>query len=805
LYGNRSRISNEVRGVPEPPLRAYPDRNPELIVADGQPPAYDFHYDRRANNAIQSKRLARIVWGAIGIGLCLNGLAVSISPRRFTEAEWLLWVAIIGPFVVFTVVLLAAQPSPRLRMVTVAAVGLYPSISYRLSSPLVLGGFDEHLHEQEVRNLLHGSGLFAPNPLLAVGPNYPGMELFTAGFIRATDVPIILGISLVPLLCRILLVLILYNGSLTVSPSRRVASLVVVFYATSPQFYFFNSQFAYQTMALSMGVGGLYLLRRSQLAGSEVTARRFWICGIAALIATVVTHHVTSWLVLAFLISWAMLSQSDNRRTLRRAAIVMGSATIGWTAVVAGKLIAYLGPVFTGDFRDLMEFVSGSAQRKVFTSSAGTAATPEWERIALVLYALCCTCAAVTCSCVLLSRAFRDRNRMLGLLGFLCLCSPITLAVHFIPAIADLGDRSSTFFFLPLALSCALVAMRDPQVSRRAARGYSSLSFRLVFLVSVTSVAYFGGVLLSSGPDWERLPGPYLAAADVRSQDSETLTAVRWAAAHLPPGSRIVADRTPADLLAGVAGMWPVSAPSKGLEPAYLYFSPNWTSYQTAIIKGLHIGYIYVDQRLSKSLPFVGFYFYPGETPQPERLSVEDLTKFSRVSGLDIVYHHGPVTIYSTAGFHVENDVSGFTGQHSMGLGWLGDGAMGVVAGSLIMLFRRRFMWVRAAVADLGTVGATLAAVAFLIFLGGALFGSRAMPGPGFSIGFAATVLIEPLLVNRKRFLPYAARLLRLDPVVVLGVLASIAGIALSIHSAWSTDVSIPDAILRAIAKNGNP
>ena len=813
MYSKKTSASNRGIDVQEPALYADSELKPYLAVQGEQSPAGYSHASHGTGYMRHSRRLARMVWGTIGIGLCLNGLAVTISPRRFVEAEFLFWVAVIAPFVVFTIVLVAAQPSRKLRTVTVAAVGLYPSISYRMSSPLVLASFDEHLHEQELLNLLHGSGLFAPNPLLTVGPNYPGMELFTGVLIRATGVPVMLGISLVPLLCRLLLVLILYNVSLTISPSHRVASLAVIFYAASPQFYLFNSQFAYQTMALSLGLGGLYLLRRSQLAESEIRSRRFWLAGIAALIATVVTHHITSWLVLAFLISWSILSRSENRRTLRRAAIVMGSATIGWNALVAGRLIAYLAPVFSGDLQSLNEFISGSgsgsgsAQRKVFGSSGGTAPTPEWQRLVLIFYALCCAFAAIVCSWVILSKAFRDRNRMFGLLGILCLCSPITLAAHFVPAIADLGDRSSTFFFLPLALCCGLVVMRDPRVSRHAAGRYNHVSFALSALVGVISIVYFGGVLLSSGPDWERLPGPYLVSADPRTQDSETLAAVRWAAAHLPPGSRVVADRTPADLLASQARMWPVSAPAQGLEPAMLYFSHTWTSYQTTIVKGLHIGYIYVDRRLSMSLPNVGFYFYPGETPQPERISAEDLTKFSRVPELKIVYHHGPVTIYSTAGFHVGSDISGFTGEHSMGLGWLGDGAMGVVAGSLIMIFRRRFIWIRTGVGDLGVVGTTLAATACIIFLGGVLFGFRVMPGPGFSIGAVMTVLTEPAaerLVKRKGFLSYiTGLLLRFDPLVGLGILASIVGIALSIHAAWPIDVSVPDAILRKVANGG--
>ena len=86
---------------------------------------------------------------------------------------------------------------------------------------------------------------------------------------------------------------------------------------------------------------------------------------------------------------------------------------------------------------------------------------------------------------------------------------------------------------------------------------------------------YMGGVMLGVGPDWKILPGPYLVTAEARTQDPETLAAVRWAAAHLPAGSRIVADRVPADLLAGQASPVACDAPENGLEAAQLYFA-HW-------------------------------------------------------------------------------------------------------------------------------------------------------------------------------------------------------------------------------------
>jgi hypothetical protein len=320
-------------------------------------------------------------------------------------------------------------------------------------------------------------------------------------------------------------------------------------------------------------------------------------------------------------------------------------------------------------------------------------------------------------------------------------------------------------------------------------------------LIGVTTGIYLGGVLLGSNPDWNRLPGPYLVSADFRTEDPETLAAVDWAAAHLPAGSTVVADRDPAVLLASQARLWPETSPQQGFVPAQLYFSPTWGAQQTAIVKGLHIDYLYVDTRLADSLPMLGYYISEGETPKPTRITVADVAKFAHVPGLKAVYHHGPVTIYDTAGLGVSPVRNGFTGYHAMGLGPL-DAIAGAVVVLLIWLIRRRLAWVKSAARELGVLGTTLAVMAIAIFLGGALFAFRLMPGPAFTLGAVATSVVILAVRRRMEGLRLVPRLPfphRLDPLVVLGVVAGAAGLAIAIHAAWITDVADVNTILRAV------
>ena len=744
--------------------------------------------------------LAGVVCATTGLGLCCEGVAMAVAPRHPGVGEVLFFVAIVVPFTIFLTVLMVPRLG-SLREITVAILGLYPAMVYRMSSPLVLAGYDEHQHAQSLMNLLRGSGLFSPNPTLQVSPYYPGLELFTAVVIRLTGLPVMLAESLVVLLCRLLLVLIIYHSALLVSPSRRGASLVVAFYAVSSEFYSFNSAFAYQTLALTLGLGGIFLLRRAQLADYAAARRLFFIASLM-LIATVVTHHATSWMVLAFLIAWAAMSRKGERKLLARAAVVMGVAVAIWTAAITPLLARYFVPIFSGVLQTAQAFLAGTSGHHIFGASGGTPPIAYWERVVLVVYTLSCTLAALVCAWIMLSRAFHNRDRMLGLLGALNLAFPLTAAAHFNPSVGELGSRAATFLFLPLALSCSLIIQRHPRVTRRPAGTHNP--FRpavLIALIGGTAITYLGGTLLGSNPDYNRLPGPYLVSADFRTQDPETIAAVDWAATHLPTGSTVAADRVPAVLLGSQAQLWPMTQPQQGLEPAQLYFSAAWGPQQTAIVKGLHIDYLYVDTRLAGSLPYVGHYFSQGETAKPTRITVADVAKFAHVPGLKAVYHHGPVTIYDTAGLGVVPEWKGFRGYHTIGLGPL-DAISGAVLVLLILLIRRRLAWMKSTARDIGVLGTTLAVIAITIFVGAALFEFRLMPGPAFTLGAVATSVVI-LAVRRRmdglRLVPRLPFPHRLDPLVLLGVVAGAAGLAIAIQAAWITDVADVNAILRAV------
>jgi hypothetical protein len=750
-----------------------------------------------------SPLLAGLISLTTGIGLLFEGYAMAVAPKNNGLGQLCFWIGMVVPFGIYLTVLMRPQLG-RLREVIIAIIGVYATLVYRMSSALVLGGYDEHLHDQELRNLLLGSGLFSGNPILKAGPYYPGLELFTGALVRLTDTPIILGESIAVLIARLLLVLLIYQGALLVSPSRRGASLVVVFYAASQQFYGFNSQFAYQTLAVTLGLGGLVMLRRAQLSGRGRTPGSFWVA-LLTLVATVVTHHITGLLVLGFLFAWTWATPKDRRRLLSRASLIMGIAALIWTAALAKYLWAYLEPIEQSVVQSAQQYLHGTTGHQLFGAEGGAPANPLWEGGVLVGYELGCVFAALACAWIMLRGWRRTRDRMLFVLGFLDLMFPVTGVSHFDPSVGAIGDRASTFLFFPLALSVSLIIRRDPRVAKPGKPPRDLFRPALLrALILGTTFIFLGGTLLGSAGDWGRLPGSYLVSAEARSQDPETLAAVRWAGDHIPAGSTIVADRIPGALLEGQARLWPLGEPIGNLQPAYLYFSPTWDYQDSVIVKGLHIDYLYVDARLTESLPYDGFYISQGETPTSERITKGMLAKFAKVKGLTVAYQHGPVTIYNTYGLGVVPKRQGFNGYNAMGAGGF-DALFGAAAVLVVMFFRRRLGWVRTAARDSGAVGAATGVMAVAIFVAALLFELRVFPGPAFTLGAigAGAVILG---VSRRRsgqsVIPRVRlRWPRVNWLILIGLAAGIAGLLICLRGSWVTDYSDVQDILRSVRK----
>jgi hypothetical protein len=491
-------------------------------------------------------------------------------------------------------------------------------------------------------DIISSHGLFQANPLLEVSARYPGLEAATT-LVHQLGIPTMAAAYVVIIASRLILVTVLCDAVERSTESSRAGGLAVAVYAMSPQFVFFNSQYAYQTIALPLALAALNLIVRARLSNNPLP-----LLGGATvcLFALAVTHHVTGFLTAVFLLLWMLAEPRRTRIWVAYGACAAIASTTLWAIVQRRLLTDYFKPIID----DVAAQFRGGERRELFKDAAGTAAR-SLDQYLLIYYAG--ILSLLVASLLLLHYRWWRRGEhyrgglhliAVGIVGGI----PVLLAARVLPKGGELFDRLSSLLFLVLSYLVASYAIRiwwRADQPRPSGGQHRRLELLRGVAIGLAAIAFLGGYVLGSGPAWQRLPGSYLVAADARSMDSETLAAVKWARDELPAGSRIGADGVSSALFASQAGIWPVMK-AAGVDVPALFVAKSWGLEQTGMAAAMQLRFLYVDSRLADELPHYGSYFFSGETGEGKQLTSRQLNKFDRVPGIELIYRHGPASIY---------------------------------------------------------------------------------------------------------------------------------------------------------------
>jgi hypothetical protein len=578
--------------------------------------------------------------------------------RHETSVLPLFFTGLVVIFVAGAWRLLDPRTQRRERLQVSVLLGTALLASYYLRSPYLFDSFDELLHQATLWKLGVNRQLFAPNTVLPVSPYYPGLELCTLAVRWLTGMPVVLCELAVVAAARIMLVLAIFLTVERLCASSFAGGVGVLTYVANPQFYSFDAQYAYETLALGFAAAAVYFLVISadERAASSpdgttgvMALRDRWRTGgrefalsAACLVATAITHHLVSWLIVGLLLVLAPALHIAGRRAQARvataAAVLATAVTTIWSSIAAGQLGTYLSPLIDAAVAQLRSVLSGHVGRQLFQGANGYV-TPRWEELVML------AAAGLWCAVIALASFVNLRHptvlggRLRHMPAIVACLYPAVLLSRLAPGSAEVGGRASAFVFFGAA-----VVVAGWLASRRT--GWRASVGGLAAAVVVASVCFLGSTLLGSGPDFANVPGPYLVAADGRSVDAASLAAASWEASHLPVDSRIAADRVNGALAAGVGHLAPVTGIGGGVNVGPLYFDRSFGPFDLSVVLGGDIRYLLVDQRLAAGRPVYGVYFEPGETPTPQRLSAGELSKFARIPGVRRVYDNGPIQIY---------------------------------------------------------------------------------------------------------------------------------------------------------------
>lgn len=640
---------------------------------------------------------------------------------------------IIGPFAVL-------MTSARMQhtRTAVSAVVIYPLalyLSWFCSNPLLATRFDESLHVTTLSDILQRHALLTPNPMLPVSPDYPGLELCAAAVHWLTGVPLVAAQALTVALARVVLVLGLFWIGRRLGGSNRVGAILVLLYAASTQFWFFNAQFAYQTLALPLAVTAAALLIRA----GDVTgrSRRTALAGaVVALGCVALTHHLTSWLSVGLLLVWGLVHLRAGER--HRASTVLTGGVVGlllvvaWSAVVGPLLYEYLAPTFAQARMQLLEMLHHSGgNRALFADNSGDP-TPAWERYLMLGSVVLWTGSLALAGWQALRGTTLGRSPARVVPLVIALAYPGLLVARLSPTASTIAERASTFVMMLMSLVVAAWLVR--LLVRRE---------WLLPLVALAVVAVtLGGVLLGGGGDWNRVNGPYLAGAEQRSVDAQTIGIARWAQRYLPAGSRIGADVTLDRFIPDYAPVVPVTQVGGLANVTPIFMAHTVDPSVRAIIRRQHIGFLILDRRSIGHAARSGDLFEGSTGYGLTRLSGQQADKFDHAAGFVPVVR-GPIEVYDVR--DLWNGPDTFTDRPTTVLpgGWNGPAALAALAelvlfGLVLLLARWRGrgglpgtprVWLAAPIPALMAIGGIGVAAGFGSWTGPAVLGAGLLGG----------------------------------------------------------------------------
>jgi hypothetical protein len=590
---------------------------------------------RRARSRPEVGHLAPIVLST-GAGLLLCSVANALSRATLAPALPIYWIGILILAVPIFYRLTSAEASTRERLTLVCLLGLslYCVKVFR-DAPLFTFS-DELAHAFNANQIADHHHLFRDNPILSATPYYPGLEGAASALMKLTGVSVFTAGVLLIGVARLLLVASLFLIFQRVSGSARAGGLGVAIYAGNFNFLFWGAQFSYESLALPLLLMVMMGLAEGEAAPKQ--ALRTWGAPVVlAMMAIVVTHHLTSYAMAALLVGLS-LAYWYVHRTWRPPNpwpfAVFGILLAAlWLFVVASSTVGYLSPVLSDAVNAIGNTIGGEDKpRGLFQAgSTSVAPTPLGAR-AVALLAVALLLAGLPFGLRVLWSKYR-REPFALLFGLAAVAFFATLALRLAPAAWETANRASEFLFIGLAfvLACACVEAlrRWPQ------------DWRIRPLIAAgIGLVLVGGAI--SGWPWDsQLARPLRISNDGATISSPPLALAEWAE-ELPDG-RFAASTADAGLLLVPGGKIALAGSSPDIED--VLDEEQLAGWMVPLLRRNDIRYIAVDRREVSSDSLRGYYF--SRRDREEELRPPSVSaKFNEVPGISRVYTNGPITVF---------------------------------------------------------------------------------------------------------------------------------------------------------------
>jgi hypothetical protein len=556
----------------------------------------------------------------------------------------------------FRIVWPSVGRSERLVLLLLFAEGLF--FLKILYSPTGFADYDEFLHWIAVDDLMTARRLFLSNPLLPVGPTYPGLEILTTAIVDLTGLSVFAAGALLLAVLKGTFVGALFLFYERISGSPRMAAIACLVYMGCSTFVLFESMFSYESLGIVFCVVIFAVEAGARDLAGAAKLKVYWLI-VLLLAGLAVTHHLSAVYAGIYLGAVALLDSLRRGASRREICVAVALAAFAlpalWSFAWGDSLAGYLGPVIETGFNAL--FHQNIQDTRL--EASGAPSEPLGMRLTtlagILLLSLGCATGffrslATAAAGVqtgwraiagLLERRWRDSR--IVFLSFLAFGFPVSVAFRLTVSGWEIGNRTGTlaFFGVGLVVATSVVYFWQGPAARR---------WRLVVPALALAVIVLGGVTAA----WlNPIQGNYRVGADGESIEHMALDTALWTKERLGPGNRFVADRVNRMLLAGY-GRQDVRGfiADGGIADSRVYEPEELPPDDLYALRHGDVDFMLVDMRLSTGPPVLGFYFQPWETNAGQPLSPAALLKFDGIEGIGRIYDNGWIKIYDMRGLH---------------------------------------------------------------------------------------------------------------------------------------------------------
>jgi hypothetical protein len=525
-------------------------------------------------------------------------------------------------------VLIVRRATPR--SMRTALLTLYGLVSYTpklLRDPASPAYHDEYAHWRATYEILSTGKLFQSNPLISIIAQFPGLHTATAALVHATGLTIWQAGTVLLVIFHVTLVLGIAALAWSVGLDNRTASVVAILYGLNSSFLYFDTQYGYESMAITLLVWTLVAYTRA-IRSQPHRGRAAWaILTLMLAAGTIVTHHLSAFTLVLIMVlvsltmsvPWLARCEGWGRTAITAWSLSLITAlmTGAWIHFIAPTTLSYLSPYMGEGLSELMQVANGSAgARQLF----GASLSPWWEEKSAYLVTVFALCL-VTGGLILIRAWIRSGSLPSGrrraticafaLLGIVYFPSTVFILS---PAGAEGARRSWAFTWIGLSILVGPAVVWLLDRAGQCSHQWRRVSVRLG-LVATLAIALVGGTAAGLDVSY-RFPGPFLYGSDTRSVTPELLAASAWFSSRFGTGNNIVTDRY-TGLIFGSFGLQNPAAPSTGFPVYNLYLAKPGAPIEPPSLlfdlSGSDYTYLIVDKRMAYDMPELGIYFEPGE------------------------------------------------------------------------------------------------------------------------------------------------------------------------------------------------